>query len=187
MRRFVPLAAVLGLAACNQPTGGEVDEGGGSKPIETSSDGPADSPAPGRPVAASADQPCTLQNTMGVWGLVHIEAAEPGVQDFYRNAPYEYLRIRPGGAYAYFATNAAVPDVGQINGSLDRADAADGVSDVADFREPGLMVVLRDGRPFQAFRCIIAGSAQGEAQAGDMVWTQYEGMPRLYRVQRRLQ
>lgn len=191
MRLVLPAATVLLLAACSPPSGGEAGAETGPGPDQGRPAAPsAAPPQPSLPTtrtSSGVDEPCTLENTVGIWRLTHIEAAEPGVQDFYRTAPHEYLRIRPGGAYAYFATNAPVTATGDLNGRLDQADDADGVNDVADFRQPGLFVILRDGQPFQAFRCVIAGGAQGRHQAGDMVWTEYQGMPRLYRVQRRLQ
>ena len=123
---------------------------------------------------------------MGLWSLIHIESAEPGVRDFYRTAPFEYMRIGPTGAYAYFAAPAAAQGIDDIRNRIDHADAADGANDVVDLREPGLFVVLRNGQPFQAFTCIIARTAQARHQPGDMVWTEYQDLPNLYRVQRRL-
>lgn len=179
MRMLVVALAAL-VAACTNPASDDATASGEATPEAS----------PGSevlPPAQAVDRPCDLASVVGLWSLIHIEAAEPGVMDFYRRAPNEYMRIQPDGAYAYFATPMAVGDVAEINTRMDQVDAADGVNDVADLRQAGLLVVVRNGQPFQAFNCVIAGRDQGEARAGDMVWTQMQGMPGLYRVQRRLQ
>ena len=195
--RWLVLTTAVAVVACSPPGPTNAQEGGaspaapgtGAKPDslqQPASGGPGAITMPTLPQApGGADQPCTLANTTGVWSLVHIQSGEPGVQEFYRRAPHEYMRISANGAYAYFAATQAVAP-GDVNLNIDQADAGDGVNDVADFRIPGVFVVLRNGQPFQAVQCFIAGSAAGNHQAGDMVWTGYEGAPDLYRVQRRL-
>lgn len=139
--------------------------------------------------ASSQDvsRPCSLASVSGIWSLIHIEADEPGVQDFYAQAPYEFLRFSPDSRYAYFATRSALNDVNQIDQGINRADEADGADFRVQFRNDGAFLITRDGQPFQIFECQIAGRAgQGGAQPGDMIWTNAEGMARLYRVHRRL-
>ena len=191
---FVAVAvAALAAAVCSGASGSQAASDAGAKPDGAQADAPASGENSGPPVQTAgtssrgADQACTPQNTMGLWSLIHIESAEPGVREFYQTAPYEYMRIGPTGAYAYFASPAAAQGLNDIRNRIDRTDAADGVNDVVDLRQPGLFVVLRDGQPFQAFTCFIAGTARARHQPGDMVWTEYQGMADLYRVQRRLQ
>lgn len=192
--RMLVITTVLALAACTPPAqsspqgeAGSTEPASAGKPAELEQPiaSGAASGGSGLSQASGADQPCTLDNTSGVWSMIHIQSAEPGVQAFYRNAPYEYMRIGPTGSYAYFATNNAVAP-SDVRGRIDQADAGDGVNDQADFRMPGVFVVLRDGQPFQAVRCVIAGGAGARHQPGDMVWTEYDGMADLYRVQRRV-
>ena len=119
--------------------------------------------------------PCTGADLTGVWSLRSIRAAEPGVQAFYRAHPVEYMRFGRGGAYIYVAMDEELPDLAAVSASLDRADAGDGVSYVGRITDgKGTLVIYRDRKPFQAFRCVM--------QDRRMVWREAPGMPELNRV-----
>lgn len=206
MLRFLPVSvAALALLACSPASGGDTQGADdGAKPSNStdvirgsSGDSVGAEPATdaGQTGAVQtnvvqpsggADRPCDQNNVGGVWSLVHIEVADANVRDFYRTAPFEYMRVGPTGAYSYFATPSAVSNLTEVRNRLDQADAADGVNDRIQVPSPGLFVVVRNGQPFQAFTCMIAGRAQASHQPGDMVWTEYPGTGDIYRVQRRI-
>lgn len=199
LRTLAAATLLTAAAACTPPNGaantqdgdgtttiaagpdqaGKPGSGGDTQPnvIDRGSRGPA-------PVRAG---PCDLQSIVGVWSLAHIEAAEPGVQETYRQAPYEFTRIDPDGSVIYFATNRMLPNVETVVSNLDLAQRQAGMTFRVDMRPGGVYVLLRDGQPFQAVRCTITDQAgRGGAQPGDMIWTNLDGMPSLYRVQRRV-
>ncbi|WP_420472115.1 MULTISPECIES: hypothetical protein [unclassified Brevundimonas] len=138
----------------------------------------------------AAAAPCSAANVAGTWSLVSVRSAEPGVEEFYARAPYEWTRYTVNGdrvGMMYLASNRPKASSAEIESSLTRADEMDGVTyTVRWLRPPGRMLVLRDGQPFQAFECAILDSPVGDARAGDMLITQIEGTPMLRRVQRRV-
>lgn len=120
--------------------------------------------------------PCTDADLNGVWSLQSITADEPGVEDFYRQHPVEYMRFGPGGEYAYVAMDDELPDLAAINASLDRADAADEVDLEARVIDgEGTLIIYRNGRIFQGFRCAMQDHA--------MIWHEVPGNPSLSRYQ----
>jgi len=121
---------------------------------------------------------CTAEDLEGVWQLVSIEAAEPGVEAFYKAHPIEYMRFKPNGDYIYVAMDAELPDLAAVNASLDRADRADGVTYKVKVEGVGDLTILRNGRPFQRFTCIISDRR--------MNWHEARGMPRLNRSHARV-
>jgi hypothetical protein len=138
---------------------------------------------------AVAAEPCAPATVAGTWSLVSIRAAEPGVEDFYARAPYEWTRYTIDGdrvSMMYLASNRPKASSEDIESSLTRADQMDGVAYTVRWLRPGRMLVLRDGQPFQAFECAILDAPSGDARAGDMLVTQIEGTPMLRRVQRRV-
>ena len=140
-------------------------------------------------VSAASAAPCEPQTVAGTWSLVSIRAAEPGVEEFYARAPYEWTRYTVEGdrvGMMYLASNRPKGSPAEIESSLDRADQMDGVAYTVRWLRPGRMLVLRDGQPFQAFECAILSAPEADALAGDMVITQIEGTPMLRRVQRRV-
>lgn len=130
-------------------------------------------------------KPCTGASATGIWTLVSIRAAEPGVEDFYKTAPNEVMRFSPGGAFMYVAGNRPF-GAAEAGKRLDDADARDGTSYRYSIGPSGNMMILRQGTPFQAFRCDIADSAGGGAMAGDMVLSNAPGAAMLRRVQRKV-
>jgi len=134
---------------------------------------------------ASAE-PCDAANVVGTWSLVSIQASEPGVQAFYESAPYEWMRFKPHGSVHYVASNRDRADRAEIEATLDRTDAQDGIDYVIQWLDTGVMLMLRDGQPFQLGQCQIADADDGPIRAGDLIYTNVEGMPALRRVQRRL-
>ena len=133
------------------------------------------------PAAAQprANTPCADADILGVWELTSIRADEPGVQAFYAQHPVEYMRFRRGGDYIYVAMNSRLPGLAEINASLDRADRGDGVSYLTRFVDTGVLVIFRDGQPFQGFTCTMT-------DADTMVWGPFPGNASLYRRHRRV-
>jgi hypothetical protein len=118
---------------------------------------------------------CHPADLKGVWSLRSIRADEPGVQDFYRQHPVEYMRFGPGGKYDYVAGDAELTGLAAVNASLDRADRADGVTYQARIMDAGgKLIIFRDGKPFQGFMCVM--------QDQFMIWHELPGNPRLNRM-----
>lgn len=118
--------------------------------------------------------PCGAADLKGVWSLRSIRADEPGVEAFYARYPVEYMRFKPGGDYIYVARTEELPDLAAVNASLDRADAADGVTYRAVIDDDqGTLTIHRNGQPFQRFRCVM--------QDHFMIWREAPGMPALSR------
>jgi Zn-dependent M28 family amino/carboxypeptidase len=135
--------------------------------------------------APALAKPCTAASATGIWTLVSIKAAEPGVEDFYKKAPHEVMRFSTSGSFMYVASNRpfSATEAGQ---RLDAADARDGTSYRFSIGAAGKMLLLRDGTPFQAFQCAIADRAEGGANAGDMILINAPGAAPLRRVQRKI-
>jgi hypothetical protein len=133
------------------------------------------------PVMAS---PCTAQRLTGIWSLVSIRSAEPGVEAFYANAPNEVMRFGARGDFIYVAGTRPFTTA-SAGRDLDRADAVDGVS--YSFRIDGERLMLfRDGQPFEGFVCRISDRAADGAAQGDVILTNLPGRSALRRIQRRL-
>ncbi|MEP6784922.1 MAG: hypothetical protein ABI898_04180 [Sphingomonadales bacterium] len=130
-------------------------------------------------------RPCTSVSAVGIWTLVSIKAAEPGVEEFYKTAPNEVMRFTATGSFMYLASNRpfSASEAGQ---RLDAADARDGTSYRYSMGAAGGMMILRQGTPFQAFRCEIADRVEGGARPGDMVLSNAPGAAMLRRVQRKV-
>lgn len=133
--------------------------------------------APGQ-AAPARRTACTQAGLTGVWSLKSVAAAEPGVQDFYRQHPVEYMRFTTAGKYDYVAMNTPLPTLAAATASLNRADASDGVTYAARILGGGTLMIYRDGRPFQGFMCAMEGPV--------MVWTELQGYPRVNRRQVRV-
>lgn len=130
-------------------------------------------------------RPCTAASATGIWSLVSIKAAEPGVENFYKTMPHEVMRFAATGGFMYVASNRpyGAAEAGQ---RLDAADARDGTRYTYSMGPAGRLLLLREDAPFQAFMCAIADRAEGGAQPGDMVLTNAPGAAALRRVQRKL-
>lgn len=135
--------------------------------------------------APATARPCTAASATGIWSLVSIKAAEPGVENFYKTMPHELMRFTGAGGFMYVASNRpyGAAEAGQ---RLDAADARDGTSYTYSIGPAGRLLLLRQGTPFQAFMCAIADRAEAGAQPGDMVLINAPGAAMLRRVQRRL-
>ena len=135
------------------------------------------------PMPAMAS-PCTAQRLTGIWSLVSIRSAEPGVEAFYANAPHEVMRFGARGDFIYVA-GARPFTLAGARRDLDRADAVDGVS--YGFRIDGERLLLsRGGQAFEGFVCRIADRGGDGAGPGDVILTNLPGRPALRRIQRRL-
>ena len=135
------------------------------------------SASPGQ-AAPAPRKVCTQAGLTGVWSLKSVVAAEAGVQDFYRQHPVEYMRFTATGKYDYVAMNRPLANLSAIGASLNRADAGDGVTYAARVLGGGMLMIYRDGRPFQGFMCAMEGPV--------MVWTELQGYPRVNRRQVRV-
>lgn len=128
--------------------------------------------------------PCTAARLTGIWSLVSIRSADPGVAAMYAQAPNEVMRFGARGDFIYVAGRQPFTAT-SARRDLDQADAVDGVS--YSFRiESGAVMLLRDGQAFEGFTCRIADRTEGAARAGDMILSNLPGRPALMRVQRRL-
>lgn len=128
-------------------------------------------------------RPCVFADVVGLWKGQMVAAGETGVEDHYALAPHDYLRFRADGSMMYFGTNTARTDVAAINARLDELDRLDGVAYRAEVPSPGVLLLMRDGAPFQGFTCTVAEPRNGKAV---LIWSQLKGLPRLLRVQTRL-
>jgi hypothetical protein len=140
----------------------------------------------GAGAGAASAEPCNAANVVGTWSLVSVQAAEPGVQAFYERAPYEWMRFKADGSVHYVASTRDRASRAEIEAMLDRTDAQDGTDYIIQWLDTGVMLMLRDGQPFQLGQCQIAATDDGPVRAGDLIYTNVEGMPSLRRIQRRL-
>jgi hypothetical protein len=134
--------------------------------------------------APAAATPCTPAGLAGIWTFVSIRADEPGVEQFYRQAPYEVMRFGANGGFMYVASNRPYGAADAAD-RLNAADARDGTSYSYRIDGPSLLL-FREGAPFQAFTCRIADRLEGDARPGDLILTNQPGRPMLRRVERRL-
>ena len=137
-------------------------------------------------VSSALAAPCTMRSLAGVWSLVSVRSAEPGVEEFYARAPHEWMRFDPDADYVYVASNRPKTSLAEIQSSLDEADRMDGVTYRIEWLEPGRMLIRRNGQPFQVFRCEILERPAADARVGDLILSADDGMPMLRRVQRRV-
>jgi hypothetical protein len=133
---------------------------------------------------APATRSCHQQDLLGTWSLAKIESEQAGVRDFYRLSPNEVMRFSQTGAFIYVARRAPF-SVSDAKRSLDNADAMDGVSYTFQLKGEQL-ILLRDGTPFEGFRCAIALRVHGPAKRGDLLLTNLVDRPSLRRIQRKL-
>lgn len=113
-------------------------------------------------------KPCTSSSVIGIWTLVSITASEPGVEDFYRTSPNEVMRFSPTGNFIYLASNRpfSAAEAGQ---RLDAAQARDRTSYRYSTGAGGRLLIVRQGVPFQSFRCEIADRVEIGARPGDII------------------
>lgn len=128
-------------------------------------------------------RPCVFADVVGLWQGQVVAAGETGVEAHYALAPHDYLRFRADGAMMYFGTNRARTDVAGINARLDELDRLDGVTYRAEMPSRGVLLLMRDGAPFQGFTCTVAEPRDGKSV---LIWSQLKNHPRLLRVQTRL-
>ena len=126
---------------------------------------------------------CVPADLVGLWRSQLMQADEPGVMEFSGIAPNDYFRFKADGDFIYFASNRAQTSVAAIQASLDDADRLDGVTYRTEIRDGGVLIIRRDGIPFQGFTCSVGAPKDGKVP---MIWTQLVGMPAVRRVQVRL-
>jgi len=122
---------------------------------------------------------CKYADVVGLWDSTLQRADEQGVAQQNAVAPHDYMRFKPDGAMMYFGSSRALTNAAQVNARLDQLDLSDGESYRADIATPGVLIIRRNGRPFQGFTCVIA-------QNGRMIWTNLQGQPALRRTQMRM-
>lgn len=128
-------------------------------------------------------RPCGFADVVGLWQGQMVTAGETGVEAHYALAPHDYLRFRADGGMMYFGSNRAQTDVAAIHARLDEIDQLDGVTYRAEVPSPGVLLLMRDGAPFQGFTCTVAPPRDGKAV---LIWSQLKGLPPLKRIQTRL-
>jgi hypothetical protein len=133
---------------------------------------------------AQATRSCQRQDLIGTWSLARIEAQQAGVQEFYRVTPNEVMRFSPNGAFIYVARRAPY-SASEARRSLDNADAVDGVSYAFQLQGEQL-ILLRDGVPFEGFRCSISLGESAQLNRGDLLLRNLVNRPGLLRIQRKL-
>lgn len=131
-------------------------------------------------------KPCQLPDLVGVWELAALETENAQTADVIRRAPHEWIRFRPDGATVWLASNQSRPSLDVIHADLDAADKIDGGDWRAGFPQPGRLILSRDGRPMEAFDCVVASGDEPDAQVGDLILTSAPGLVRTRRVQRRV-
>jgi hypothetical protein len=137
------------------------------------------------PISPAMAAPCTTTSAAGIWSLVSIKAAEPGVEEFYKVAPHEVMRFTREGGFMYLASNRPIAPA-DAAARLDAADARDGETYLYSLTPSGAMSIVRNGTPFQAFQCDIADSNMGDARAGDLILTNVAGAAMVRRIERKL-
>ena len=146
----------------------------------------------GAPTAAQAQlqteplaegRPCAYADVVGLWESQVIVAKEAGAEELSARLPRDYMRFKADGGMMYYGTDRAETDVPTIQKKLDDFDATDGATYQAEMLSPGLLLLRRDGPPFQGFTCTATTDAAGRPT---FVLTHLKGMPALRRVQRRL-
>ena len=132
------------------------------------------------PLPLAEGKPCAYADVVGLWSSRVVTAKETGVEAHYRLAPHDYLRFRADGGMMYFGSSRAETDVGEIHKRLDEYDRRDGVSYSAEMVSPGLLLLRRDGAPFQGFTCTVVAPREGRPT---LIWSQLKGQPALRRLQ----
>ncbi|WP_374468914.1 hypothetical protein [Phenylobacterium sp.] len=147
----------------------------------------AAAPAGAQPVIApeplAEGRPCGFADIVGLWDSQVVTAKETGAEQHYAALPHDYLRFRADGGMMYYGTNQRETDVPGIHARLDELDRTDGVTYRAEITSNGVLLIRRDGAPFQGFTCTMSGERNGKPV---MIWTQLKGFPELRRVQTRL-
>ena len=127
--------------------------------------------------------PCAYADVVGLWESQVIAAGETGVEAHYTRFPRDYMRFSADGGMMYYGSSTPETDIVAIQKKLDEYDAVDQVTYRAEMLSPGLLLLRRDGAPFQGFTCTMMGNAVGKPV---MMLTQLKGLAPLRRVQRRL-
>lgn len=127
-------------------------------------------------------KPCGSADIVGLWES-RVVAQNATTQALSKWISLDYMRFSPDGAMMYYGAGKPETDVQAIQKTLDQYDAVDGVTYRTEIPSPGLLVIFRDGRPFQGFTCTVVEAGPGEPT---MILTQLKGMAPLRRLQRRL-
>jgi len=134
---------------------------------------------PWSPLPPSGGRYCRYADVVGLWDSTLQRADEQGVAQQNAVAPHDYMRFKPDGSMMYFGSSRALTDPVQIGARLDELDRTDGESYRAEIGAPGVLIIRRNGTPFQGFTCTLAAN-------GRMFWTELKGQPPLRRTQVRL-
>jgi hypothetical protein len=134
-------------------------------------------------VPLAEGRPCVYADVVGLWEGRVERADEAGMAQITALTPRDYLRFRADGEMMYFG-GQPLTDVAEINRRLDDLDRRDGESYRAEFPAEGVLMLRRNGAPFQAFTCTVAEPREGEDV---LIWSEIRGAPALRRVQTRLE
>lgn len=127
-------------------------------------------------------RPCASADIRGLWEsrVVTGNATTDAFADW---ISLDYMRFSPDGTMMYYGAGKPEANVRKIQKTLDQYDAIDGVTYNAEMVSPGLLLLRRNGTPFQGFTCTVVDGPEGRPGT---ILTQLKGMPTLRRVQRRL-
>jgi len=127
-------------------------------------------------------RPCASADVVGLWESRVVTGNEPPSALSVVIA-HDYRRYPPDGTMMFDGAAKPEADVRKHHKTLDQYDAMDRVTYRAEMVSPGLLILLRDGTPFQGFTCSVVN---GPASKPGTILSQLKGMPALKRVQRRL-
>jgi hypothetical protein len=123
---------------------------------------------------AAGGRYCQYADVVGLWDSTLQRADEQGVAQQNAVAPHDYMRFAANGAMMYFGSSRALNDVSAIRARLEQLDRADGESYRAEMAGPGVLIIRRNGAPFQGFTCTVGPKVGGRST---MIWTQLRGQP----------
>lgn len=95
----------------------------------------------------------------------------------------DFIRLRPDGAMAYFATARQPESYSEIVQGLDNVEQLPGQSFKAAIERPGVLIISRDGVPTEGFTCTVIRNTD---DVKEVVWTQLQGLPPVFRHNMRL-
>lgn len=127
-------------------------------------------------------RPCASADVVGLWES-RVVTGNATTEALSHLISLDYMRFSPDGTMMYYGADRPESNVRKIQKTLDQYDAIDGVTYRSEILSPGLLILTRNGRPFQGFTCTSVEADRGEPT---MILTQLKGMAPLRRLQRRL-
>jgi hypothetical protein len=127
-------------------------------------------------------KPCAAADIVGLWES-RVVTANATTAAWSKFIALDYMRFSPDGQMMYYGADKPETNVRAIQDNLDRLDAVDRTTYGTEILSPGLLIINRDGRPFQGFTCTMVEARRGEPT---MILSQLKGMAPVRRLQRRL-